>query len=515
MDEHMYAITVDSLDDSLEHHGVKGQKWGVRRTPQQLGYKSAGKNDDTPDFANRNSESFQAHQAKMMSKAHDLVREQFKGAELEKAIDREYRFNKAYNEYYWGDPDDKEFGQVKKEYESFYDDPGFNKIRKNTTDFIKNNASSNLRKEMNGHEEDYTLMGRLANKDHENGNRALTNEYELLQFAYEEAYTELVVPPALERYRKDPDYVEHSDLYFEDELYHHGTKGMRWGIRRYQNKDGSLTPAGRKHRSLGQVIKDHKTAKKRKAALEKARETKAKKKIEEEKAKKAAEKRAKDIAAGKISPKKMTDAELAAAMKRLDDEKKYKEKLIESSKGRQFMEKMWKDAILPGVSEGGKEAIKSAVSKYGKDLLGVDKKTIDKAQQEYDRLKRQDEMTKFRKNTLANEQQIAYLQREKAAGFPNEKKGKEKSDKEKKAEAQKQVDEYNAKREEEIREQARRQRQPSDDEGEYSYKRPLKVPAVVSNKPLADAGSSSAVKKGEQFIQDPETGRWLDVTELD
>lgn len=29
-------------------------------------------------------------------------------------------------------------------------------------------------------------------------------------------------------------------------LQHHGTKGQRWGVRRYQNKDGSLTPAGRK-----------------------------------------------------------------------------------------------------------------------------------------------------------------------------------------------------------------------------------------------------------------------------
>ena len=31
-----------------------------------------------------------------------------------------------------------------------------------------------------------------------------------------------------------------------NELYHHGIKGMKWGVRRYQNKDGSLTPAGKK-----------------------------------------------------------------------------------------------------------------------------------------------------------------------------------------------------------------------------------------------------------------------------
>ena len=27
-------------------------------------------------------------------------------------------------------------------------------------------------------------------------------------------------------------------------LYHHGIKGQRWGVRRYQYSDGSLTPAG-------------------------------------------------------------------------------------------------------------------------------------------------------------------------------------------------------------------------------------------------------------------------------
>ena len=34
---------------------------------------------------------------------------------------------------------------------------------------------------------------------------------------------------------------------YRNELYHWGIKGMRWGVRRYQNKDGTLTAAGKKH----------------------------------------------------------------------------------------------------------------------------------------------------------------------------------------------------------------------------------------------------------------------------
>lgn len=38
---------------------------------------------------------------------------------------------------------------------------------------------------------------------------------------------------------------------YSDELCHYGIRGMRWGIRRYQNSDGSLTTAGRNRYSTG------------------------------------------------------------------------------------------------------------------------------------------------------------------------------------------------------------------------------------------------------------------------
>ena len=142
----------------------------------------------------------------------------------------------------------------------------------------------------------------------------------------------------------------------QNSLTHWGIKGMKWGRRRFQNKDGSLTPAGKKRYQDLQDEMDNLLPNKKKSLSE------------------------------------MTDDEIRKAIARNNLESEYRKSLPppepeKVSKGKQFAEGVLNKVIIPTATDVGKSWLKKKMS----ELLGID---VDKVKDTLPEVKTWEDMNK-------------------------------------------------------------------------------------------------------------------------
>lgn len=213
--------------------------------------------------------------------------------------------------------------ELLKEYSKYLDNPRKYMHEFKSSEYaIKTNPMSAVEKAFKYSSKDPKDYGKILQE-------ALDEAYKHDPDLYDRKIDDVMDVYLMELFDEHEKKVKHSDS-SEDFLEHHGILGMKWGVRRYQNEDGSLTDAGKKRynteRKVG-FFEARRIKKKRAEAAKKRAETLAKKKAEEESAQKHEAEKQEAIRSGNATQiakfqNELSNQELRDALDRLNSKQR-------------------------------------------------------------------------------------------------------------------------------------------------------------------------------------------------
>ena len=215
----------------------------------------------------------------------------------------------------------------------------------------------------------------------------------------------------------------------DGELYHWGIRGMKWGVRRFQRKDGSLTKAGlKRYANESEKLKAKEKIVKRqertKAKIDKLNAKKADLEQREEALKngKSAQTKNTQTAPAKKSFKNMTDEELRDHINRMTLEKTYldaQKNLAAAtpekvSRGKKFLNGLMNDVVAPAAKNAGRAWLEDTL----KDKLGLNKvDPLKKLENEYKKLDWQKKIDKLKNKDDTDDGDATYEERRKKQAY--------------------------------------------------------------------------------------------------